>query len=122
MPVKTRAKDLGDKAENAALTYIQQRGGKLVERNFNCRLGEIDLIIQDESTLAFVEVRFRSNASHGNAAESVTARKQQRIIRAAQFYLSRTQQQAVCRLDVLTIDSANGQLQIEWIKNAFQTN
>lgn len=89
-------------------------------RNYLCKMGEIDIIMQDRQTLVFVEVRYRKRSSFGSASESVTRSKQQKLIRAAQHYLSRhNQHHRPCRFDVLAI---NGQADqpIEWIPNAFQ--
>ncbi|MFX7820786.1 YraN family protein, partial [Acinetobacter baumannii] len=73
--------------EDAALVYLQQQGLRLLERNWRCKAGEIDLIMQDDATLVFVEVRRRKNDRFGGAAASVTWHKQQKLIRAAQWYL-----------------------------------
>ena len=88
--------EIGLAGEDAALAHLQHAGLRLVERNYRVsagpsrRAGEVDLILQDrDGTLVFVEVRARANASHGGAAASVTARKQQRLIYAAQHYLDR---------------------------------
>ncbi|GAB3541233.1 YraN family protein [Noviherbaspirillum agri] len=104
----------GDAAEDRALQYLQQQGLKLVERNFRCKGGEIDLIMRDRDTLVFVEVRKRASGRYGGAAASVTASKQARLVIAAQTYLQRLRDQPACRFDVVAIE--NGSL--EWLKNA----
>ncbi|QRX84843.1 YraN family protein [Glaciimonas sp. PAMC28666] len=106
----------GQLGEDAALDYLQQRQFTLIERNFSCKGGEIDLIMRDGvASLVFVEVRQRADNRHGGAAASVTISKQRRLIIAAQHFLQRYRQPPACRFDVIAID---GDV-IEWIKNAF---
>lgn len=107
----------GAAAEDQALQYLEQRGLVLVERNFRCKGGEIDLIMRERGSLLFVEVRKRSASRHGGAAASVTARKQSRLIVAAHQYLQRFRYPPPCRFDVVAIDGQR----IEWLTDAFQT-
>lgn len=113
-------KVVGDDAESQACDYLQQQGLTLVERNYRTRRGEIDLIMRHNTTLVFVEVRLRGSDRFGSAAESVTARKQRRIITAAQHYLQQQPNPPICRFDVLAI-SGKTDRSIDWIPNAFQT-
>jgi putative endonuclease len=108
----------GVAAEQLATEFLQRNGLRLIESNFRCRFGEIDLIAQDGETLVFVEVRLRSNQNFGGAVASVTSTKQGRITRAAQIYLQRQDHEMACRFDVVVMD---GDRRIEWIKNAFET-
>jgi putative endonuclease len=115
-------KTSGDAAEDAALAHLQRAGLRLLERNYRVaagpsrRAGEVDLILQDrDGTLVFVEVRARSDASHGGAAASVTTRKQQRLIYAAQHYLLRHASPPPCRFDVVAIDGDH----LTWLQAAF---
>lgn len=115
MSAHTRGKD----AEDHACRYLQTQGLQLLQRNYRSKRGEIDLILQDEDSLVFVEVRYRSNPHFGTAAESVDRRKQSRIIACAQHYMlthpdSREQP---CRFDVVSITGPA--TTIEWISNAF---
>jgi putative endonuclease len=112
-------KQRGDVGEERALQLLQQYGLQLVTRNFRCKLGEIDLIMTEREHLVFVEVRVRKNALFGSASDSITLRKQQRIIRAAQFFLQTHPQwqQAPCRFDAVTI---TGHQAPEWCRDAFQ--
>lgn len=108
----------GALAEQLAAQYLQQQGLKLLQTNYSCRFGEIDLILQDGNTRVFVEVRLRSSAAFGGAAASIDARKQAKLVRTAQHYLSGFRQLPPCRFDAIlmqSIDTSN----IEWIKNAF---
>jgi putative endonuclease len=104
----------GRAGEDEALEYLAQRGLTLVERNFRCKGGEIDLIMQQHSMLVFVEVRKRADNRHGGAAASVTAAKQGRLIIAAQIYLQRYRMPPACRFDVVAIDGAA----LTWLKSA----
>lgn len=114
-------KVIGDRAEEIANNYLQKQGLKLIGKNYRCRLGEIDLIMQDKDTLVFVEVRCRKSNLFGGAAGSVTFHKQTKLIRAAQLYLQQQKQLAklVCRFDVVAITSQGPSAQVEWIKHAF---
>jgi putative endonuclease len=96
---------------------LRQQGLTLVERNFRCKGGEIDLVMQDSCALVFVEVRKRADKSHGGAAASVTHGKQKRLIIAAQIYLQRYKMPPACRFDVIAIDGA----ELIWLKNAIET-
>ncbi|MDX2217955.1 MAG: YraN family protein [Burkholderiales bacterium] len=110
----------GAQAEALAERFLIRKGLKLIQRNFRCRGGEIDLIMQDASGLVFVEVRLRTNRTFAGAAESVAARKQQRVILAAQHYLATLGAIPRCRFDVIAMDALDA-ARIEWIRDAFQT-
>lgn len=87
-------------------------------KNYRCKTGEIDLIMQQGETLVFIEVRLRSHRQFANAAESVTFAKQRKIIKTAQFYLQQHQltDKINCRFDVIAFGEDTVP---EWIKNAF---
>ena len=106
----------GQAAEDEALDYLKRNGLTLVERNFRCKGGEIDLIMREQAALVFVEVRKRADARHGAAAASVTASKQARLILAAQIYLQRYKNPPACRFDVIAIDGTD----LNWLKNAIE--
>ena len=111
-------KTSGAQAEARAEVFLVKQGLVKREQNYRCKLGEIDLIMQHKDTLVFVEVRLRTHQAFANAAESVTIRKQQKIIKTAQHYLQqhRLTDKANCRFDVIAF-SDNGEP--EWIKDAF---
>ena len=116
---KRTAKQIrGQKGEDQALKYLQQQGLRLIKRNFRCRTGEIDLIMQDAETVVFVEVRLRAKSDFGGALASITPAKQKRIISAAQNYLQKLPRQPACRFDAITIDGEK----MEWIKNIIDVN
>jgi putative endonuclease len=106
----------GAEAEDEALRYLLGHGLKLKERNYTCRLGEIDLILIEGQTLVFVEVRMRRNASFGGAAESITTRKRARLLAAARHYLAGKAAAPACRFDAVLIE---GDGPPNWIKDAF---
>lgn len=106
----------GAAAEARAAEHLQDAGLVLIERNYRCRGGEIDLVMRDGGTWVFVEVRERNNPAFGGAAASITPGKQARLIRAARHYLSRHRLDAPCRFDAVLIDSGH----IEWLRSAFE--
>lgn len=111
---------LGKRAENLALKFLKKKGLKLVERNFNCRYGEIDLILQDQDYLVFVEVRYRKDERFGGALESVDHRKQAKLRRSAEFYLQRHKKtESPCRFDILCLAGDLAKPDFEWFENAF---
>ena len=115
------ARQRGTSWETAAECWLCDRGLRTVERNFLCRVGEIDLIMEDRETLVFAEIRYRRNSRFGSGAETVTLAKQQRIVRAAQRYLQFHPHRAnqPCRFDVLSLDHASGIVRVDWIRGAF---
>lgn len=112
----------GNRAEQLARRYLEQQGLRFVEANFRCRQGEIDLIMRDEQTLVFVEVRYRSQSRYGSAAESVDRRKQGKLVSAALRYMQGNPAlaQQASRFDVVAINGEQGKPQIEWHPNAIQ--
>jgi putative endonuclease len=104
----------GAAAEALAADFLIARGLTIVERNFRCRTGEIDLIARERETLVFVEVRLRRSAAFGGAAASITTAKRQRIARAARFYLGTLGQEPPCRFDAILLDALDAQ-RIEWL-------
>ena len=118
--VATHTRAIGANAEMIAREYLQQHGLRFITSNYQCRLGEIDLIMQDESHLIFIEVRFRSDIDHDQAAHSITLKKQRRLIKTALAYLQgpgRIFHDKFCRFDAVLINISH---KIDWIKNAFQ--
>jgi len=115
------SRNIGALAEDRAVVYLEENNLTLLTRNYHCRRGEIDLIMQDGNFLVFIEVRYRKNNHYGSAAESVTRQKQQRLLTTAEYFLQNEKQNAdnACRFDVITI-SGQQNPQIEWIKDAFQ--
>jgi putative endonuclease len=106
----------GARAEDLCAGLLRAAGLRLVERNWRCRHGEIDLVAEERGMLVFAEVRMRSRAGFGGAGESVTAAKRQRLLAAARLYLSR-RPETLCRFDVFLVDGAGEHVQ--WIRDAF---
>jgi putative endonuclease len=115
--MKLNKNNAGFDAEHIAATFLQSKGLRLITQNYHCRFGEIDLVMQDGKTLVFVEVRMRSNAAFGGAADSITPQKQQKLILTARHYLQQHGEQA-CRFDAVLMSGAQPE-QVEWICNAF---
>lgn len=115
MPNKRK---IGEFFEQEAVRFLEISGLKLLEMNYRCRFGEIDLIAQDGMYLVFVEVKYRCRRETGYAAESVDLKKQRIISRVADFYLMSHfhRQDIPCRFDVVTFDGD----EIHWYKNAFE--
>jgi len=107
----------GRAAETLAARFLEARGLAIVARNYRCRRGEIDLVARDGAMLVFVEVRLRSDARHGGAAESIDARKRARVLAAARHFLARAPD-TPCRCDVVLLDRLDA-ARVEWIRDAF---
>lgn len=114
----------GARFEDLALAHAQRSGLTLLARNFNCRHGELDLVMRDGDVLAFIEVRYRRGNAYGGAAASVGARKRARLVAAAQQFLQAHPAWArhACRFDVIAIDGDAAQPTFEWLRDAFQTD
>ena len=112
-----RNKLIGKKAEDVACSFLQRQGMQVLARNYHCRYGEIDLIMNDTDTIVFVEVRYRSSAAYGDAIDSVDTKKQRRLIFTANHYLQSLEQLQPCRFDVVALSPNNSP---EWISDAFR--
>ena len=111
----------GKEKEQMAAAYLEQLGYQIIERNFYCRQGEIDLICKDGLTYVFVEVKYRKSRTKGTAAEAVTREKCKRILSCARYYLYShhiREDSVSCRFDVVAIDGE----EITLIKNAFDAD
>lgn len=106
----------GRQAEDAALDFLRAQGLKLVERNYRCRFGEIDLVMREAAVLVFVEVRMRRSVAFGGARESITSAKRARLLAAARHYLNAQPTEPACRFDALLLNGDGG---VEWLRNAF---
>ena len=101
----------GASAEAEATRLLRAHGYQIVERNFRCRAGELDLIARDRGVLVFVEVRSRADADHGHAAEMVHAHKQRQVARVAEHYLAmRDPEYDEVRFDVVAITGGEAEL------------
>ncbi len=112
----------GRRGEAVAADFLTGSGIKILDRNFRCPPGEIDLVARDGGTVVFVEVRTRQARGFGEPEESITAVKRQRLVRAAQWYLKqRRLENSPARFDVIAIRWDGEEPEINWIVNAFET-
>lgn len=81
-------RNLGKEKETLAASYLQKKGYRILEMNYQVRQAEIDIIAYDKETLVFVEVKYRKNETAGNPLEAITVNKQRRICKAALFYMN----------------------------------
>ena len=102
--------ELGALGERLAAKHLEGKGYRILERNFRCRMGEIDLIALRGSDLVFTEVKLRKDASHGEAREFVTASKQRKLLLTAEYYLSARPwaQNLQARFDVIEVYAPQG--------------
>jgi len=108
------SRSTGSAFEQQAARWLQQQGLQLVCSNWHCRFGEIDLIMRDGATLVFVEVRARRDNRFGDAAASISPAKCQKLIAAANLYLSQQRINTPCRFDAVLFD---GDAPANWLKN-----
>lgn len=111
-------KALGARCEALAADHLTRLGYRLRERNFRCKLGEVDLICEDGATLVFVEVKARRGDRFGGGAEAVDGRKQARLMRIAELYMSR-HPDTPCRFDVVAVALGNGAPRVDHLIDAF---
>jgi len=112
----------GKQAEEVAARFLERHGLQVLERNFRCRGGEIDLVCRAGKALVFVEVRLRGTRAFGGAGASITPAKQRRIILAARHYLAaRAAGECDCRFDCILFDGIGSarESHIEWVRDAF---
>jgi putative endonuclease len=116
------ARATGAAWEDAVLEHLRRHGLALVARNYNCRFGEIDLVVRDRDALVFVEVRYRDNADHGSGTLSVGPAKRGKLIRTAAIFLQAHPQLAAlpCRFDVVGCSGALARPVFEWTRSAFE--
>lgn len=113
----------GKAAEAIARQYLKTQGLRHVDSNVRCRFGEIDLVMTDDRTLVFVEVRLRKQGNLLTAAESVDSRKQRKLAITALWYIGQHQQfqSSPVRFDVIAIDGqADDRSALQWIRDAFR--
>ena len=105
-------------AEKKALSYLLAQGLILIHQNYYCRFGEIDLIMQEQDTLVFIEVRYRKSGDFGGALASINQTKKRKIINTAKHFLAQLTHEPYCRFDAIALnDTESTPL---WVKDAFQ--
>lgn len=112
---------IGKQAEQEACRFLQAKGLRMLVQNYYCYHGEIDLIMQDQDDIVFVEVRKRNRIDYGYAFETVNSRKRKKLIKTAVHFLQRNNwlHKVNSRFDIIAMHPVTGIMQIEWIKNAF---
>lgn len=114
---------LGSWGEEQAARYLRRRGYTILDMNYLCRCGEIDIVAKKRKFVVFVEVKLRKNNAFAEAREFVTRAKQERIISTAGFWLMENETELQPRFDVIEIyapEGENGKINIQHIENAFQ--
>jgi putative endonuclease len=112
---------LGKEGEKVAERYLRKKGYRVVERNYRCPAGEVDLIVLDRRVIVFVEVKTRTDHRFGTPLEAVESRKQRKMIQAAQFFISQKKlHQRDARFDVVGISWPGGDPVVQHIQNAFE--
>lgn len=112
---------LGKEGERIAERYLIKKGYKLVERNYRCPSGELDLIVLDRRVVVFVEVKTRTGHAFGTPFEAVEFRKQQKMTQVAQYFLAQKGlHQRDARFDVVGISWLGREPMVEHIENAFE--
>ncbi len=112
----------GDVFEQRARAELERAGLTLLASNYSTRHGELDLVMRDGDTVVFVEVRYRRNAAFGDAATSVTASKQAKLIKADELWLASHPRHAhaSCRFDVVAYDGPAEDARMLWLRGAFE--
>lgn len=115
--------ELGRRGENIATKYLKKNNYIIIEKNFSCKQGEIDIIAQDiiKKELVFIEVKTRSNFKYGRPLEAVNKAKQKHIYRSAEYYIYKNKIKNIpIRIDVIEIYITSNKAKINHIKNAVQ--
>jgi putative endonuclease len=122
--MKDASKALGSKGEELAVRHLKKRGFKVIERNYHCPAGEIDLVAREKNTLVFVEIKARSSSDFGLPQEAVDRFKQEKLIKAARSYMAERHlsEDIPARFDVVAIHLAPAGPHIELIKDAFHVD
>ncbi len=116
-----KQQQFGKDSEDLATKHLKKSGYKILQRNYRCELGEIDIVATEKGTIAFVEVKARQTGFFGDAKAGVTPKKQKKISMVALYYLKENGKSDVnARFDVVAIDNRWGEIEVEIIKNAFE--
>ena len=113
--------ELGRIGENIIADYITKLGYKVVERNFECNQGEIDIIAKDKGELVFIEVKTRTDISYGEASEAVTNTKKRHLINSIKYYIYKQKlENQPIRIDVAEVYINKGKVKVNYIKQAIE--
>lgn len=111
--------NLGEKGERIAVKFLKKNGYKVLETNFSCRHGEIDIIANKNDVICFVEVKARSNESYGRPIEAITPFKVKHMVRSAQYYIAKKSlEDKEVRLDIIEIVFHESKPMIRYTENA----
>lgn len=119
---KANTQSVGAQTEKLARHYLESQGLIFRTANFRCKLGEIDLIMQQDATWVFVEVKYRRKSHFGGALAALSISKQQKITKTAHYFLQQSQLNAyntACRFDVIALQGSLEAPEITWLSNAF---
>ena len=118
----SRAK--GQEYEDLAAAYLEKQGLTILERNYHCRQGELDIIAKNKQFVIFIEVKYRKNNRYGEPFAFVDIRKQRRMIHTALHYCQYKGigEKYPMRFDVVSIQTKDTQFDIQWLENAFTTD
>lgn len=114
-------REIGDDGEQLAEKYLTDRRLTLIERNYRCFFGEIDLIMRDCDCLVFIEVKQRKNTRYGSPLEMVSLRKKEKLRRTAEHYIAhhKISSHQAMRFDVVGIIASGAATSVQWVQNAF---
>ena len=113
--------DIGKRGETLAISFLKKNGYRIIESNFRCRYGEIDIVAQDGKTVAFIEVKTKTSNRFGSPTQAVDSRKQRQVSKTALAYISQKRlTKYSARFDVVGINIKGSNSEIELIKNAFE--
>ena len=119
-PVNDGRRHTGQSGESLAVEFLKKNGYKIIEQNYRCKLGEIDIIAREGLVIAFIEVKARRTDKFGGPKWAVTAKKQRKLSQLALNYLKKTKQMGnKARFDVVAIRFLRENPDVEIIKNAF---
>ena len=108
---------IGKFGEDEAEKYLKQKGYKILERNFSCKRGEIDIIALDKNEIVFIEIKARASLKYGLPSEAVTKNKLKHIYKTAEYYLyTRKLQNHNTRIDVIEVYIKNNEVKINHLK------
>ncbi|MGN1270986.1 MAG: YraN family protein [Clostridia bacterium] len=111
--------ELGKIGENVVADYITKLGYKVLERNFECKQGEIDIIAKNNDELVFIEVKTRTDMSYGEASEAITEIKKRHLLNSIKYYIyKRNLENEFIRIDVAEVYIKDGHVKINYIKKA----
>lgn len=112
----------GKIGENVATQYLMQKNYQIVERNFYCRQGEIDIITKDKNELVFIEVKTRTNKVYGRPVDAITAYKKKCIMKSIEYYLFKYKLEDIpIRIDVIEVyEKTENKYYVNHIKNAIE--